>query len=102
MRSFDRVSLFFVSMGPGRDKSERTGFGNTMKCLGWMSVLAGLLGALPVSSQVLTNQYLNGKYYLRQVSLLVGADGQTQAQSLLATATFDGAGGFSFTGQRVI
>jgi uncharacterized protein (TIGR03437 family) len=71
-----------------------------MRSLGWFCIVGGLLGSLPVNSQVLTNQYLNGKYYLRQVSLVVAADGSTQAQSLLATVTFDGAGGFSFAGQQ--
>ena len=72
-----------------------------MRSVGWFCILGGLLGSLPASSQVLTNQYLNGKYYLRQVSLVVGSDGTTQAQSLLATVTFDGAGGYTFTGQQV-
>jgi uncharacterized protein (TIGR03437 family) len=66
-----------------------------------MFVLGGLLGNPPAFSQVLTNQYLSGKYYLRQVSLVVGADGSAQAQSLLATVTFDGAGGYTFTAQQV-
>ena len=60
------------------------------------------MGSLPAFSQVLTNQYLNGKYYLRQVSFVVGADGSSQAQSLLATVTFDGAGSFTFAGQQVL
>jgi uncharacterized protein (TIGR03437 family) len=73
-----------------------------MRSTGWLFILGGLLGSLPANSQVLTNQYLNGKYYLRQVSLVVAADGSTQAQSMLATVTFDGAGGFTFTGQQVV
>jgi uncharacterized protein (TIGR03437 family) len=74
-----------------------------MRSLGWLCLLGGLVGSLPAFSQVLTNQYLNGKYYLRQVSLGTSAGGSlTDARSLLATVTFDGAGGFTFTGQQVI
>src|SRR5579883_2696490 len=74
-----------------------------MKSLGWWCVLGGLVGCLPVSSQVLTNQYLSGKYYLRQVSLGTNSGGSlTDARSLLATVTFDGSGGYTFTGQQVI
>ncbi len=73
-----------------------------MRTLGWLYLLGGLLGSLPASSQVLTNQYLSGKYYLRQVALVAAADGSTQAQSLIATFTFDSAGGYTFTGQQVV
>ena len=62
----------------------------------------GLLIAAAVSAQTLNNQSLNGKYYFRQVSILVDAAGSVRdAHSGLGTITFDGAGHYSLTGQRV-
>jgi uncharacterized protein (TIGR03437 family) len=68
---------------------------------GWV-ILAGLLGALPVSAQTLNNQSLSGKYYFRHVSL--GTDGVnpgslTDPRTLTGSITFDGAGNYSYIGQ---
>ena len=59
------------------------------------------LAALVVAgnAQVLNNQYLSGKYYFRHVSFATDtkgglADGRTLAGSM----TFDGAGGFTYSG----
>lgn len=50
-------------------------------------------------AQLLNNQYLNGKYYFRQ--LMAGTDAKgapTNPQSVGGTISFDGAGRFTFTG----
>src|SRR3954452_20022966 len=53
-------------------------------------------------SQVLNNQYLTGKYYFRQLSFAADSAGAiSDARSVLGSLTFDGAGGFTFTGQQV-
>jgi uncharacterized protein (TIGR03437 family) len=53
-------------------------------------------------AQTLNNQSLTGKYYFRQVSILVDAAGSVrEAHSLLGTLTFDGVGRYSLTGQRL-
>jgi uncharacterized protein (TIGR03437 family) len=75
------------------------------KQTGWIWVLvAGLVGAVPVTAQTLNNQSLIGKYYFRQVSL--GTDGVnpgnlTDPRTLTGIVTFDGSGNFSFTGQQL-
>jgi uncharacterized protein (TIGR03437 family) len=65
-------------------------------------ILAGLLSALPVCTQTLSNQSLSGKYYFRQVSL--GTDGinpgnLTDPRTLMGSITFDGSGNYSYIGQ---
>jgi len=59
---------------------------------GWVCVAAL---AVAGNAQVLNNQYLNGKYYFRQLS--VGGDSQNPA-SLSGSINFDGAGKYTFSG----
>src|SRR5229473_4211885 len=62
----------------------------------WALLLTG--GA---SAQILDNRTLTGKYYFRQ--LFVTSDGSgnvTETRSLLGAITFDGNGGYTFTGQQ--
>jgi uncharacterized protein (TIGR03437 family) len=71
---------------------------------GW-AALAGCLAAGSLCAQTLGNQSLSGKYFFRHVSL--GTDGVsssnlTDPRSLMGTITFDGRGGYSFTGQQVV
>src|ERR1035438_8818198 len=61
---------------------------------GWV-ILAGLLGAVPISAQVLNTQSLSGKYYFRHISF--STDGRnpqslTDARTLMGSIAFDGAG----------
>ena len=70
---------------------------------GWV-ILLGFLGSIPGSAQAISNQSLTGKYYFRQVSL--GTDGVNPGnlpdpRSLMGTITFDGSGGYTFTGQQL-
>jgi uncharacterized protein (TIGR03437 family) len=66
------------------------------------AALLALAAALP--AQTLSNQTLNGKYFFRHVSL--GTDGASvtnlsDSRSIAGTITFDGKGGFTFTGQQL-
>ena len=64
--------------------------------------LAGLLAAPVISAQTLSNQSLSGKFFFRYVSIGSDSSGNaTDPRSLLGTITFDGVGGYSFTGQQV-
>src|SRR4051794_19258537 len=68
----------------------------------WLAAVAAA-GQGFATAQTLGNQYLTGKYYFRQVSL--GSDPRgsiTDARSILGAMVFDGAGRFTYTGQRVI
>ncbi|HXS93727.1 MAG TPA: IPT/TIG domain-containing protein [Candidatus Limnocylindrales bacterium] len=59
--------------------------------------------AVTASGQTLTNQSLSGKYWFRQVSLATDSAGAvTDARSVLGSITFNGTGGFSWSGQVVI
>lgn len=65
---------------------------------------AGLLCAVQMSAQVLNNQSLSGKYYFRHLSL--GTDGTspsslTDPRTLTGLITFDGNGGYTYTGQQL-
>ena len=67
-------------------------------------ILAGLLSAVPISAQTLSNQSLSGKYYFRHISL--GTDGRnpgslTDARTLMGSITFDGAGHYAYVGQQL-
>jgi uncharacterized protein (TIGR03437 family) len=67
-------------------------------------MLAGLLGAVPVFAQTLSNKDLRGNFYFRHVSL--GTDGVnpgnlTDARSLFGSISFDGSGGYSYIGQQL-
>jgi uncharacterized protein (TIGR03437 family) len=69
-----------------------------------LTILAALLAGAPGVAQVLNNQSLNGKFFVRHVSL--GTDGSSvtnlaDSRSLMGTLTFDGSGGFTFVGQQV-
>src|ERR1017187_11041507 len=71
---------------------------------GWV-ILAGLLGAVPISAQVLNNQSLSGKYYFRHISF--STDGRnpqslTDARTLMGSIAFDGAGHYTYIGQQLI
>ncbi|MCX6629051.1 MAG: hypothetical protein NTW28_15645 [Candidatus Solibacter sp.] len=68
---------------------------------GWM-ILAGVLSGVSSPAQTLNNQSLSGKYYFRHISL--ETDGRnpgnlTGARTLMGSITFDGNGGYSYTGQ---
>ena len=77
-----------------------------------MSMRTGIYGLLlalftetPSVAQTLNNQTLSGKYFFRHVSL--GTDGAnatafTDARSVMGTITFDGNGGYTYTGQQVV
>jgi uncharacterized protein (TIGR03437 family) len=61
-----------------------------------------VLACAALSAQTPNNQSLSGKYFFRQVSLGTDSAGNlTDARSLQGTITFDGKGGFGFTGQQV-
>src|SRR5262245_15217935 len=65
-------------------------------------VLLSTMGVIVLCGQVLDNKSINAKYYFRQMSLTTDASGNiTDARSLIGPITFDGNGGFSFTGQQV-
>jgi uncharacterized protein (TIGR03437 family) len=54
-------------------------------------------------AQVLNNQYLNGKYYFRQLSLGTDTKGTiSDARSFSGTMLFDGTGGVEWSGQQVL
>ena len=54
-------------------------------------------------SQTLDNRSLAGKYFFRHLQLTVSGPGAIQSsRSLTGSATFDGNGAFTFTGQQVI
>src|SRR5262249_42713970 len=54
-----------------------------------------------LSVQVLDNKSINTKYYFRQLSVVTDASGNiTDARSLIGSITFDGNGGYSFSGQQ--
>jgi uncharacterized protein (TIGR03437 family) len=64
--------------------------------------LAGLLVTPVISAQTLSKQSLSGKFFFRYVSIGSDSSGNaTDPRSLLGTITFDGSGGYSFTGQEV-
>ncbi len=64
------------------------------------SLLCGSVAALP---QMLGNATLSGRYFFRHVQFSTDGSGSvTDARSALGTITFDGAGGYSVTGQQVI
>src|SRR3954454_3265231 len=68
----------------------------------WLAVIAAA-GQGFATAQVLGNPYLTGKYYFRQVSLGTDTRGKIMdGRSILGTMVFDGAGRFTYTGQRVI
>lgn len=68
----------------------------------WVA-LAGAAAQAFGHAQLLSNQYLTGKYFFRQISLGTDARGGiSDARSALGTLTFDGSGGFGLTGQQVI
>jgi len=61
-----------------------------------------VLVASVLPAQSLNNQALNGKYFVRQISVVTNDHGSlTDALSLLGTITFDGNGHYTFTGQRL-
>src|SRR5437868_14571834 len=69
---------------------------------GFLAV-AALLFVSSAQAQIVNNQSLNGKYFLRHVSLGTDAGGNlTDARSLLGSITFDGAGNYDFTAQLVL
>ncbi|MEO7649012.1 MAG: hypothetical protein ABIZ80_00965, partial [Bryobacteraceae bacterium] len=54
-------------------------------------------------AQTLDNKSLTGKYYFRELFLTTDAVGNvTEVRSLLGSATYDGNGGYTFTGQQNI
>jgi uncharacterized protein (TIGR03437 family) len=66
-------------------------------------IAIGLLAAGAVWGQGLSNGSLTGKYFIRQVFIVSpGAGAINEARSVSAVATFDGQGGYSFTGQTVV
>src|SRR3954464_11011413 len=71
---------------------------------GWVWVAAiAAAGQGFATAQVLGNPYLSGKYYFRQVSFGSDTRGNiTDARSILGAMVFDGAGRFTYSGQRVI
>src|SRR5437867_1279078 len=69
---------------------------------GWCWVILLSATEAPNFAQTLTNQSLSGKYFFRHVSLATDGASTTNlkdSRSLIGTITFDGKGGFSFTGQ---
>ena len=74
-----------------------------MRKTGCLGVILGCCMGVVASGQTLTNQSLGGKYFFRQVSLgMDGSGNLTDARSVLGVVNFDGAGGFTWTGQVVI
>jgi uncharacterized protein (TIGR03437 family) len=66
------------------------------------AILAGLLTNGSIFAQTLGNKDLNGKYFLRHISLGTDASGNlTDPRSLIGAITFDGTGHYSVTGQQV-
>ncbi|HWB83466.1 MAG TPA: IPT/TIG domain-containing protein [Bryobacteraceae bacterium] len=64
-------------------------------------ILAALFPGFFASAQAIDNTTLNGKYFFRHVSLGTDDSGNlTDVRSLLGTLTFDGRGGYTFTGQQ--
>jgi hypothetical protein len=65
-----------------------------------LSLLCSAVAALP---QALGNAALSGRYFFRHVQFSTDGSGNvTDARSALGAITFDGAGGYSITGQQVI
>jgi uncharacterized protein (TIGR03437 family) len=59
--------------------------------------------AVAGQAQVLSNQYLTGKYYFRHLSFGTDAKGGlTDGRTLSGTMTFDGAGNFTYTGTLAV
>lgn len=70
---------------------------------GMLAALLGCWAGVAGWGQTLTTQSVSGKYWVRQVSLGTDASGNlTDARSVLGTITFDGSGGFSWSGQVVV
>ncbi len=66
-----------------------------------LNCLAILFAATQLHSQVLDNNFLNGRYGFRQVLIATTAAGQPiEARSLIGILSFDGRGSFSFQGTR--
>src|SRR5262245_47896352 len=72
---------------------------------GWLrAVLPAIWITYGASAQTLGNQSLSGKYYFRYLS--IGASGSspvslTDARTLTGSITFNGSGGYTFTGQQI-
>src|SRR6516164_288119 len=100
------IFVIWVLFVHAREKSWSTGFIISTMTIrtGFLTILAALLAGAPGVAQVLNNQSLNGKFFVRHVSL--GTDGSSvtnlaDSRSLMGTLTFDGSGGFTFVGQQV-
>lgn len=62
-----------------------------------------LLSCGLLNSQTLSNSSLTGKYFVRHVQFSTGSPGAvTDARSIIGALTFDGKGGYSFTGAQVV
>src|SRR5579862_8474771 len=63
--------------------------------------VCALLISASAAAQTLTTGSLTGKYFFRHLMVVSDANGNvTDTRSLLGTVTFDGNGGFTFTGQQ--
>lgn len=66
-----------------------------------IALLGILFFASQLQSQVLDNSFLSGRYGFRQLLLATNPSGQPiEARGLVAVASFDGRGGYSFQGTR--
>src|SRR5260370_6754311 len=62
-----------------------------------------LIGRFAAEAQTLSNNSLNGKYFVRHVFLTGNSSGTlSDARSLNGTLTFNGNGGFTFQGQQTV
>jgi uncharacterized protein (TIGR03437 family) len=65
--------------------------------------LITMFSAAPISAQVFSNSSLSGKYFVRHVEFSTDTNNNvTDARSIIGAMTFNGAGGYSFSGQQVV
>jgi uncharacterized protein (TIGR03437 family) len=68
---------------------------------GWAAAAVLAVSTL-LPAQTLTNQTITGRYFFRQTSLTTDSGGSvTDARSIIGAITFNGSGGFTYTGTQV-